>query len=273
MSKEQSADKSAQQQQSQEDPRLGPRVHVFTARGGTKANRARKRVLEILGALGLIMVPVGLTVFKGTFGTILAVLGGILGLACYFTSPKKKTGLATVIEVFEKGVACSQGKDRRELLWNEVVEVTSDIIVAPTGQKSHAIAFEVVAQPPLVLVIGGAFGSDNEAVSLLKALEKVWVPLWCRRARVLLADDRPILLGPARLTLTSVCLPDTELRWCEVKGVELSSERESLSTNSGPVPFEKNNGPAPFPSPARRVAALAELPPDLPLLPAPQVSK
>jgi len=167
--------------------------------------------------------------------------------------------------VYKNGIACSQGEDRRELLWNEVVEVTSDLIVAPSGEKSHAIAFEVVSQPPLLIVIGGAFGSNKEARGLLDALELVWVPVWCRRARVLLSDERSIVLGAAQLTVASVKMGASQLRWDEVKGVDMKAECETLSTDAGPIRFEPIAGPTPFPSAAKRVAALAKSPPTIPL--------
>jgi hypothetical protein len=228
------------------DERLGRLVHRFEAK--VRRPAARRRALEVTGVLAIALVPVGLAWVKGTLGTAVAVLGALVALAAYVLSGRAAARPRVRIELFEGGIACAQGKQRRALAWNEIVEVTC----RPVGETGRAIAFEVVGEPPLVIVVGGAMSDVGDPAAMLAALEKVWVPLWCRRARALMEHDRRVRIGPVEACCDGVEVAGRRVPWHEVRLARRDPESEPLDDRATALPF---------PSTARRLAALAEAPP------------
>ncbi len=251
-------------------PTLGKRVHEFVTRRGQRAERRRKRMLEAMGFLALCMVPLGLGTVKGAIGTIVAVLGGVVGLMAYLLSSKRKSPIGLTITICEKGLVCSQGTASRQLLWNEIVDISSRNMPMPKGPAARALVLDVVAEPPLLIVVGGAFSNDTETKGLLDALAATWLPVWCNRARVLVETERPLHVGLANVACDSMLIDGGTVSWTDIQGVDRSSGVPALLTKDGPVQVEEPSASQPFPSAAERLAAIAQAPPSPPLLPAPR---
>ena len=244
---------------------LGPRVHRFEAGGPRK--KKRNWTVELLGILSALMVPVGLGWAKGTSGTIAAILGGIVAVACLLVLRRPQRRVSTVIELYENGVAVSQGQARRELVWNQVVEVWSRRLELAPGRISEVLVFEVACEPPLLIMVGGAVSDVKDGAALLATLERLWLPVWCRRARVWLEDARELKVGRVEMTLEGVRVGEKLLPWSEVTAGD--KEPGSSLTVAGHAPDELDEAGAntPFPSTSARIAALAGAPPSPPLLP------
>lgn len=237
-------------------PKLGALMHSFLAK--TKPTSSAIRKIELLGMAAVAMVPMGLAWVKGTVGSVLAVVGGLVGIACTMASSKRSAPARVAIELREKGIACQQGKGRRELLWNEVVEVRSKRHEFVGAGQTLALLFEVVGEPPLVLVIGGPLGDAQDAHGFIQALSEVWLQVWSRRARaILISGGGPVRVGSAELFAERVIVSDRSLDWRAIQSVEASSEGDRLRTDGGLEQVERDGSIEPFPSTAKRLVALA----------------
>lgn len=253
------------EQSSEREERLGKSLHAFSTK--VRSSKGPKRALEVSGAAGAVLVPVGLALIKGTFGIVVAVFGGLIALAAWFLSSRqRKPAPPTKIEVFEQGLVCSQGKAEREILWNEVVDVSNKKIPMPDGSPAMALVFETVAAPPLLIMVGGTFSDESETAKLLDSLRDVWIPVWCRRARVLAQREEGLLVGAALVRCECLTVGDDRVAWSAIMGVNVADGVEQLDTNDGTKKVE-GKGITPFPSAARRLAALAKTPPTPPMLP------
>lgn len=255
-----------QEQVSEQEQRLGKTLHTFTTK--VRAARAPRRALELSGGAGAVLVPVGLAAIEGTVGIVLAVFGGLVAIAAWILSARqRKTPPVTRIEVFERGLICSHGDASREVLWNEVVDVASKKIPMPDGSPAVALVFETVAKAPLLIMVGGKFSDESETAKLLTSLHDVWIPIWCRRARVLAQQQDGLVVGGALLRCECVSVGDQKLAWSAVTGVHVVDGADQLETTDGDKGVEGAGVTTPFPSAARRIAALAKAPPKPPLLP------
>ncbi len=245
--------------------RFGAVVHTFSTL--QKGSKAPRRALEASGVGGAVLVPVGLAAIEGALGIVVAVVGGLIALAAYLVSTRKRDrGLSTKIDVHEKGIVCTQGKAARELLWNEVVDISSKTVQTPDGTPSLALVFETVSPPPLLIMVGGVYGDESSTAKLLDSLRDVWMAVWCRRARVLAQHDG-VRVGRALVRCECVTLGKHELAWSSITGVTLVNGVDCLQTVAGHEAVEGSGPTSPFPSAARRIATLAAAPPQRPLLP------
>ena len=245
--------------------RFGAVVHTFSTE--KKGSKAPRRALEASGVGGAVLVPVGLAAIEGTLGIVVAVVGGLIALAAYLVSARKRDrGLSTTIDVHERGIVCTQGKAARELWWNEVVDISSKTVQSPDGTPSLALVFETVNPPPLLIMVGGVYGDESATAMLLDSLRDVWMAVWCRRARVL-AQHEGIRVGKALVRCECVKLGKHELAWSTITGVTRVNGVDCLQTVEGHEVVEGRGATSPFPSAARRIATLAAAPPERPLLP------
>lgn len=248
------------------EKRLGKTLHTFSTK--VRSAKAPKRALEISGGAGAVLVPVGLVAIGGTIGIIVAVFGGLIAIAAWFLSARQpKTPPSTIIEVFEHGLVCSRGDASREIVWNEVVDVDTKKIPMPDGSPAIAVVFETVATAPLLIMVGGSFSDESETAKLLDSLRDVWVPIWCRRARVLAQQEDGLRVGGALIRCECLTVGDQKLAWSAVTGVHVVDGVDQLETTDGDKGVEGTGVTVPFPSAARRIAALAAAPPTPPLLP------
>ena len=251
------------------DPVLGRCLHVYEAHTRTNTNDKTRRQLEILGVLAVAMVPISLVYVKGTVGTALAVFGGVVALFAYYLSARKPVVRSTTIRLHDRGVVCREGNAERQVLWNEVVDVKTKRFALPDGRTSMAIALEVVGTAPLLIVLTGTFKEQDRAGKLVDALSAVWLPTWCRRVRALVESGRDVTVGRARLSGECLSIDDDTVEWSEIEGVEASGTDEDLRVSGGVRVVEVEGAVIPFPSTARRLLALAQVPPSRPLLPGP----
>ena len=223
------------------------------------------------GATGALLVPAGVAFVEGTIGIVIAVLGGLVALSAYILSAReRKKPPVTRIEVFERAIVASQGDASREVSWNEVVEVLCKQIPMPDGTPSMALVFETVGAPPLLIMVGGRFSDESETAKLIESLRSVWVPIWCRRARVLAQQQDGVQVGQALLRCECVTVGGEKLAWSAIRGFQTREGVDCLDTSQGDVGVEQKGATSPFPSAAKRIAALADSPPEPPLLPLPQ---
>ncbi len=262
---QQAAEADAEQTAAQEHPLLGRSEFVFeTAPRKKKAPRS----IVFLGLISVLMVPVGLSWVKDRLGLIVAVLGGLVALVCYLLSGSKKRGPSLRIEVFEKGIAATQSDASRALLWNQIVDATCYTIPLPNGRTTTAIVFEVVGEPPLLVMVGTPLSDKDRSLGLIDALSCAWLKVWSRRARVLLETDHALTVGRARLTRGGVQIADRNLGWADIRGVDRAGAEEKLLAESGDgLEVEDPGSNVQFPSAARRLLALAQNAPAPPLLP------
>lgn len=250
---------------SEQDDRLGASLHTFTTK--VRASKAPKRAIEATGVVGAVLVPVGLAVVEGVVGIVVAVFGGLVALTAYLLSSRqRKKPPGTRIEVFEKGIVCSQADASRTLLWNEIIDITNKRIQMPDGTPVIALVFEAVADPPLLIMVGGSFSDESETAKLLDCLRDVWIPVWCRRAKVL-AQHGGVTVGAAIVRCDCLAIGKQKLTWESITGVVTTAGAEQLTTQAGDQDIEGKGASNPFPSAARRVAALAKDPPTPALLP------
>ena len=255
-------DTSATDDAGQEDTSpLGMILHSFEA--SRPRPKLRLRAVEIAGVCGAICVPVGIGLVHGTVGTVMAVAGGLVALLAFLLSSKKNEPPRTTIEIREHGLSCTQGKGSRELRWNEVLDVSCHKMPSVNGEPSMALVFEVVSGEPLLIIVGGTFSEVSETAQLLDMLAMVWVPIWCRRSRVLAEHALPVEVGGALVQCRCVTVRGEEIAWSDIKG----AEGARLKTLDGTREVEGEQGVSPFPSAAKRLAALALNPPLPPLLP------
>lgn len=248
----------------EEHPLLGKSEFVFeTAPRKKKAPRS----IVMLGLVSVLMVPVGLTWVKGGLGTTVAILGGLVAFVCYLLSGSRTLGPSLRIELFEKGIAASQPDASRAILWNQIVDATCHTIAMPNGRTSTVIAFEVVGEPPLLVMVGTPVGDKDRSLGLISALSTAWLSVWSRRARVLLETGRDLQVGQASLTRSGLLLGDRKLDWSEVEGIDRAEPRERLLVAGSPLEVESPSDNVQFPSAAQRLLALAQSAPSLPLLP------
>jgi hypothetical protein len=246
------------EERSDEHERLGQKIHAF--QGRPVLSRAPKSLL-VLGVLSALMVPVGIKFVPGMAGTILAVLAGLVTLACYLLSGGRRRAPGIDIEIFEQGIVCCQGTARRELRWNEVVDISARKLTLPAGKCSTAIVLEVVCSEPLLIVVGAPFTDAERTRALVDALSGVWLEVWCRRARAVLQADRSMVVGQARVSPEGAEVGALQLTWDSIVGVESSGDPDRLATAQGAVDVEVLAGNTAFPSAARRLSALAKEPP------------
>ena len=90
--------------------------------------------------------------------------------------------------------------------------------------------------------------------------------MWCRRARVLAQQDEGLLVGNALVRCECVTVEGDRVAWSAVTGVNAVDGSDRLETSDGEMTVE-GKGVTPFPSAARRLAALAKSPPTPPMLP------
>ncbi len=248
------------------EQRLGKLVHTFRTK--TRNPKAPRRALEVTGVAGAVLVPVGIMAIEGSFGIVVAVFGGLIAAAAYVLSARQRSAKPpTVIEVFEHGLVCSQGEASRQIVWNEVVDVVCKQVPMPDGTPAIALVFESVPPPPLLIMVGGRFSNESETAKLLDSLREVWIPVWCRRARVLAQQDDGVKVGEALVRCECITVGTQKLSWSAIQGVHAVDGVDCLETIDGDCGVEPSGASTPFPSAARRIAALAEAPPQPPLLP------
>jgi hypothetical protein len=240
---------------------LGLSLHSFEAR--RPHPKLRLRALEVAGVCGALCVPVGIGLVNGTVGTVMAVAGGLVALVAFLLSSKAKAPPSTKIEIHELGLSCAQGKGSRVLRWNEVLDVSCHKMPSTNGEPSMALVFEVVSGEPLLIIVGGTFSEVSETAQLLDMLAMVWVPIWCRRSRVLVEHALPVEVGGALVQCGCITLRGEEIAWSDIQG----AQGDRLKTREGEREVEGDQGISPFPSAAKRLAALALHPPVPPLLP------
>ncbi len=245
-------------------PLLGRSLFAFET---TPRRKRRPRSIILLGLMSVVVVPVSLTWVPGTVGTVIAVLAGLVALTCYLLSGSGKRPPSLRIEVFERGVAASQADASRALLWNQIVDVSCHRIVLPNGRTNTAIVFEVVGEPPLLVMVGPPSGPSDRCLGLIEALSTAWLEVWARRARVLLDIGREVTVGNVCLSRTGVRLGDRLLEWGDLHDIDHGDAQDRLVVGSTPVAVECSESSAEFPSAARRVLAIAKSPPTPPLLP------
>jgi len=247
--------------------RLGAVLHVHDAQP-TQSNLP-KRAMEVTGVAGVALVPVGLAVVGGLMGIALAVLGGLVALASFLlssrTHPRK---FATTVTLYEKGIVCLQGKSSREILWNEVVDISCRKIHEPNKTTATAIVFDTVLPPPLLLLTGGVYSDADSSRQLLEALQPMWLAVWCRRAKVL-AEHHEVRVGLATVRVAGVFVGKQEIGWQLITGAVDADGVDCLQTTDGIEPVEASGTGGLFPSAAKRLVALAADPPTLPMLPPP----
>jgi len=243
---------------------LGREVHTFVGR--PPVTRSPPSLL-VLGVVSAVMVPIGIKYVPGTLGSVVAVIGALVAIVCYWLSGARRRGSGIDIRIFERGISCAQGKATRELFWNEIVEVTGRRINLPGGKVSMAIAFEVVGAPPLLIVVGAPFSDAQHTRQLVDALSEVWLHIWCRRARAVLQAKRGLQIGRASLTFEGATFGSLRIAWEDILGVEGDEPAERLSTSQGVLEADPAGGNVPFPSAAQRICALAKAGPLPPVLP------
>ncbi|MCU0694864.1 MAG: hypothetical protein MUF54_26115 [Polyangiaceae bacterium] len=218
--------------------RLGKKIHTFRSKPRTA--KAPRRTLEITGVGGAAMVALTIN---------------------------RKLAPITTIEVFERGILCTHGKASREIMWNAVVDIARQRVDLPGGKTTTSLVLEVVDAPPLPIMIGGVFSDTDAPGKLVQALGDVWLPLWCRRARAMVGAEHTLQLGKVRLGCDCLRLAEERMAWSDVQGYEPDDQGDRLRTRSGIKVVETNGQSLPFPSTARRIAALAVEPPARNLLP------
>lgn len=243
---------------------LGRTLHTFIGRPPITRS---PRSLLVLGVVSAVMVPIGMRYVPGTLGTVVAVVAALVAIGCYFMSGARARAPGIDIRVFERGISCSQGSASRELMWNEIVEVTARRIRLPQGKSSMAIAFEVVAEKPLLIIVGAPFTDEEHTRQLVDSLSNAWLGVWCRRARAMLQADRDLRVGQAELTSQGAKVGDRLLDWSGIRGVVASDATVRLDTVEGPVDVEPLTGNLPFPTAAARLSALARTGPIRGILP------
>jgi hypothetical protein len=236
-------------------PQLGRRVHAFTGRPPV---RKASRSLLLLGVISVLMVPIGLKFVDGVTGTVIAVAGSVVAVLCYLLSGSRAQAPGIQIELFERGLACTQGKASRALMWNEITDVRTRTIPLAKGRQSKAIIFEVVAEEPLLIVVGAPFSDEVRTRELVEHLQHAWLAVWTRRARTLLQAEQNLLVGLANVSADGAELAGRTLAWEDIRGVTEQSGSPELETKEGPVPVEAPGQNVPFPSTAHRLAAIAQ---------------
>jgi hypothetical protein len=257
-------DANPSEDQETEHATLGRTVHTFLGRPPIARS---PRSLLMLGVVSAVMVPIGIRYVTGTMGTVIAVLGALIAIGCYFTSGARAHAPGIDIRIFDRGISCSQGSAARELMWNEIVEVTARRIKLPSGKSSLALAFEVVGEKPLLIIVGAPFSDAERTRQLVDSLSDAWLAVWCRRARVLLQAERDLNVGQASLTLDGAKIGSRHLDWSSILGVIDSEATVRLETDKGAIDVEPSTGNLPFPSAARRLSTLAQSGPIRPILP------
>jgi hypothetical protein len=244
---------------------LGPCVHTFLA---TPPVRRASRAVVLLGVLSVVAVPLSLNYVTGAWGTVVAILAALVTVACYLLSGFRHAPAGVEIKLFERGIKVTQGSALRQLMWNEVVEVSARRMPLPGGRESLAIVFEVVGGQPLLIMVGTPFSDAKSTLALVDTLSGAWLSVWCRRATVMLASGRALRLGRATLSADGVTIGDREIGWADIQGTDGQSGVERLRTHAGVIDTEEQAGSGvPFPSSARRLAELAAVAASLPQLP------
>ncbi len=252
--------------------RLGQRVHTFNTKART-SNRPT-RAIEVSGIGGAALVPVGLAAIEGTVGMVVAIFGAGVAIVAYFLSArKKKNGTSTQIEVFRNGIVCSQGSATRTIVWNEIIDISCKKVTMSDDIPAMALVFETVNDQPLLIVVGGHFSNQSETAKLLDNLRDVWIPVWCRRARVLGQQLDGLRIGRAVACCEYLAIDGRKLPWSAIKGIDVVNGVEQLETAAGTLQVEDGNLVTPFPSVAQRLAALAHRPPSAPMLPPPMLAQ
>lgn len=247
-----------------EADRLGRCVHTFAA---SPPLRRTPRSIVVLGILSVIVVPISLQYVRGTVGTFIAVLGALVALACYLLSGPRRRGPGIDIKILERGIRVTQGSAMRELLWNEIVEVSARTLALPGGRQSVAIVFEVVGEQPLLIMVGAPFSDAECTRALVEALSGVWLSVWRRRASAMLQSGMTLRVGSATLSAGGVAIGDGQFGWHDIQAVEGSPGPLRLRTSSGLVDPDDGARTVPFPSSAQRLCAVAPSASAIPALP------
>jgi len=246
-------------EQSELQSRLGLVRHSLNT--SAQQSQLPKRAVEVTGVCGAALVLIGMVFMSGVFGVVVAACGGLVLVAAYLISAKKhQRKLSTKIDVCEKGIVCNQGKTTRELLWNEVVEISSKKIRLPDGSESTALVFETAVPPPMLIMIGGTYCDKASAEKLLQALQQAWIAVWRRRAKALAQRD-DLRVGKAIVRCGGVVLGGQEIGWSLITGVDVVDGVDRLHTKEGSELAEADGQVSLFPSAARRIAELAADPP------------
>lgn len=245
--------------------RFGAVTHEFST--SKKPSPWPRRAIEVSGVSGATLVPVGLVAVEGTLGIVVAVVGGLMALAAYVLSASKRhRGLTTKVVLHELGIVCSQGRQSRELMWNEVVDITYKTVSIPGAKATIALVFETVHPPPFLLMVGGPYGDERATALLIEKLGKIWLDVWCRRAKVL-AELDGIQVGKAWVRHGCVVFGQRQLACSSITGVRTLDGVDRLQTDDGVESVETRGSAIPFPSTARRIVALASLPAEPLMLP------
>ena len=254
--------------------RLGASLCRFeTKTVGGAGRRYRKRLFEVSCVGGAALVPVGLAVVEGSLGVAMAAIGGLTALATYWLywlTSRKTRARGLVVEVFDRGLVCSQGKESREVLWNEVVDILCRPMTASTGSTKLALALEVAGAAPLVFVCDGSPSDAAQVQGLVKVLGNKWLEIWSRRARVLM-EREAVRVGPALVGYEGVGIRGRLIGWSEIRS-EIGNENHTDASRSklaallieptDALELTSAAGQAqPFPSAADRIEALAVDPP------------
>ena len=236
---------------------------------GTQSERSKvpRLAVELTGVGGAVLVPIGLALMEGALGIGLAVLGGLTALAaCLISAKKYRQREFSRIDICEMGIICCQGKTTRELWWNEIVDITCKKMHARKGTEPTALVFETANSSPTILMVGGTYNDKDVAQKLLEVLQKEWITVWCRRAKVRV-EHGSVSVGRAMVNESGVVLDDRNIAWDMIKGVYEKDGIDCLRTSDGQESLEAAGTRTLFPSAARRIAALAEEPPRPHLLP------
>ena len=235
---------------------------LYSFEYGRKASNARKRAVEAVGASSAAILPTGLWILEGTLGVAVAAAGLLTLITAYMVSFKTHTrSKQTKVDIYERGIVCSQRNTTRELFWNEVVDISCIPKRPQNDTDSIAIVFENAASRPLTVSLGGEYCPQQLADELLKELRHQWLSVWCRRANVL-AQYGLLQVGKATVKCSGILINDREIPWKSITGASAEHGIDHLTTEASSENVETNTNTKMFPSAAERIAAMAEHPPE-----------
>ncbi|MCL2825022.1 MAG: hypothetical protein FWD57_13620 [Polyangiaceae bacterium] len=254
------------QKQTQLHERFGQLLHAIES--APQYSNMPKRAVEVTGVGGFACLVMGIAFLQGVMAVIVSVLGGLVLLAAFLVSKKThRRALSTKIDMYERGIVCSQGKNERQLLWNEVVDISCRVTPDPSNSTSNtdvlALIFETAIPPPLLIIVGGKYMDKQAAEKMLESLSEVWLGVWCRRARML-AQSGGMRVRNAVGQCDGGTRGDITFGWESITGVVVRGGVDHLQTGDREVSV----GGIMYPSAAKRIAAIAAAPPGPPLLPA-----
>jgi hypothetical protein len=269
-------------------PRFGQLLHSSepSASSASPAPAKVSATRVLIAIVSVAMIPMGLGWVRGALGARIALVGVVCAALCVYAlvvrfwrslnatsigldrSSRSSRTAGIVIDLYERGIVCRHRKAKRELMWNEVVDITSEFVAVGPQRSSLNLALEVVGELPLVIVL--RLDTSQTAVALHDALHDTWLRIWCRRARACLHHENALTLGVAELSCEGVRIADRTLPWAAVRGafrvdreptkvlgVEGDDGTDLLETSSGRFALPIRGHCQPFPSIACRIAALA----------------